>query len=854
MGSKKTHKERKRSKRDRRSRSRSSTASSRSESEIYERRRKRPHREETDEPGPLPASAFVHVRTLGLCYGLRISGKLELPHDGFGNDRHLVDGLIVEDGRSREESRKESGKDRHEKRRGSPSEEHLRLLPDNSRYASYRDDKAEQRKRDEEAERRVAKERTRSATPEGPSQERELTPEIDDGREKLSMSIEETNRLRAKLGLKPLQVENDGEKKSEENKEVFVKTENISEKKEAEAFRDKVRTMREKQQFKQKYEKVRTLAESDEDDDASKWIAKSRALAEEKARAAKREKMLQEMENELGIEEFVKKELKLPRKEYSTKDLKGIEIAHKQDRIKEGQTVVLTLKDQGVLDGGDDVLENVNLVDDERVEKSNFNKKRGVNTYDPYEDAEVDEFGIVHRKNVLSKYDEEIAGPKKESFRVGVNKEERRQQELEAIRNKLQQKQKESLVLPLPELARDYMTADEMASFKKPKKKVRKIRKREMLKADDLLPLDDEPAGGSGDHGSRRQRGARSNGAADDDDAVVGPDVDLSYVKVEDDFSEQRYREKLSKTKNVIRPEEAIQQVVSQIAAIKEEPDEQLESGVAFSSSMVLNATAEFCRTLGTTSLYVSKDDRLDRKPKEEDEIDVEDADAGGVPMDEEAEEEERNRWAEVDPSVQRQRTLTARTEEKVSPKEALPILEEEPNVSQGVAGALELARKKGYIEDESKNKPAAVKKLQDLQAKNYTIEEKYYDEEGRGRRGGAAGHYHGPVSDFKDKAFYKPDVKLDYIDDSGRILSQKEAFRYLSHKFHGKGSGKNKIDKRQKKIEQLNKLEQMSSVDTPLKTLKLLQEKQKQLQTPYIMLSGGAANALTGPSGLSKK
>lgn len=71
------------------------------------------------------------------------------------------------------------------------------------------------------------------------------------------MSIEETNRLRAKLGLKPLQVDNDADKKDDENKEVFVKTENISEKKEAEAFREKLRTMRKKQEIKQKYEKVR---------------------------------------------------------------------------------------------------------------------------------------------------------------------------------------------------------------------------------------------------------------------------------------------------------------------------------------------------------------------------------------------------------------------------------------------------------------------------------------------------------------------------------------------------------------------------------------------------------------------
>lgn len=58
-------------------------------------------------------------------------------------------------------------------------------------------------------------------------------------------------------------------------------------------------------------------------------------------------------------------------------------------------------------------------------------------------------------------------------------------------------------------------------------------------------------------------------------------------------------------------------------------------------------------------------------------------------------------------------------------------------------------------------------------------------------------------MSDFRDKEGYKPNVKLDYIDDNGRILNAKEAFRYLSHKFHGKGPGKNKIEKRLKKVEQ---------------------------------------------------
>lgn len=81
---------------------------------------------------------------------------------------------------------------------------------------------------------------------------------------------------------------------------------------------------------------------------------------------------------------------------------------------------------------------------------------------------------------------------------------------------------------------------------------------------------------------------------------------------------------------------------------------------------------------------------------------------------------------------------------------------------------------------------------------------------------------YSGPTVEFREKDSYKPNIKLDYIDDDGHLLSEKEAFRYvinistlfwnsiikimfryLSHKFHGKGPGKNKIEKRIKKAEQ---------------------------------------------------
>ena len=58
-----------------------------------------------------------------------------------------------------------------------------------------------------------------------------------------------------------------------------------------------------------------------------------------------------------------------------------------------------------------------------------------------------------------------------------------------------------------------------------------------------------------------------------------------------------------------------------------------------------------------------------------------------------------------------------------------------------------------------------------------------------------------GPLTDFKEKEHYRPDVNLEYVDETGRRMNEKEAFRFLSHRFHGKGSGKKKTEKRAKKL-----------------------------------------------------
>lgn len=86
----------------------------------------------------------------------------------------------------------------------------------------------------------------------------------------------------------------------------------------------------------------------------------------------------------------------------------------------------------------------------------------------------------------------------------------------------------------------------------------------------------------------------------------------------------------------------------------------------------------------------------------------------------------------------------------------------------------------------------------------------------------------------------YKPDVNIVYYDEFGRSLTPKEAWKALSHKFHGKGSGKMKTEKRLQKIKEEQKKEAMISGDTPLSMNKAFQIRQEKAGQAHFVLSVG--------------
>ncbi|XP_063801205.1 U4/U6.U5 tri-snRNP-associated protein 1 [Pseudophryne corroboree] len=661
-----------------------------------------------------------------------------------------------------------------------------------------------------------------------------------------SLSIEETNKLRAKLGLKPLEVNTVKTECGTKEDPVAAAIINPMVLRHQQEIREKLAAAKEKRMLNQKLGKIKSLGEDELWlDDTAAWIERSRKLQAEKDKAEKRAKLLAEMDEEFGVSNLVEEEFG-QKKHYTSEDLQGLTVEHNTESFGEGKTVILTLKDKGVLDEDDaDVLVNVNMLDKERADK-NVELKKKRPDYKPYEEVEnVDDMVMFRHKSVLSKYDEEIDGEKKKSFRLesGGTADGSWEKELRSIRQTLHN-QAQTLELPGLKIASEYYTPDEMVSFKKTKRRVKKIRKKQTN--DDLILV--KPDTRENDFGSRsRGRGRRYIVDSEDEEQSVAlnnvmpqsddlrwenmeisdqEDMPDSSVVVDEDELEielQKQLEKSRRLKQIQQQKDSSEKIVTMVKKLNTQKSQDEDEDDDKKGSIVFNATSEFCRTLGEIPTYGLAGNREDQEDlmdfeKEEEESENEDRDSDG---------DENLGWSMVNLDEEK-------THQDYSAS-STTILDEEPIVNRGLAAALQLCQNKGLLET-TLQKIARVKATnRSLPSAVYCIEDKMAIDDKYSRRE----EYRGFTQDFKEKEGYRPDVKIEYVDETGRKLCPKEAFRQLSHRFHGKGSGKMKTEKRMKKLDEEALLKKMSSSDTPLGTVALLQEKQKAQKTPYIVLSG---------------
>ena len=112
-------------------------------------------------------------------------------------------------------------------------------------------------------------------------------------------------------------------------------------------------------------------------------------------------------------------------------------------------------------------------------------------------------------------------------------------------------------------------------------------------------------------------------------------------------------------------------------------------------------------------------------------------------------------------------------------------------NIGRGVGNLLNLLKQTGEMtrknagKEEMRGRAKDKRTYEDYQpldlAKVVRIDERYANE--------------------KDRELAHREIKLEYRDKHGRLLTRKEAFRDMSHQFHGYGSGKRKEEKQLEQI-----------------------------------------------------
>merc|ERR1712050_16018 len=320
-----------------------------------------------------------------------------------------------------------------------------------------------------------------------------------------NMSIEETNKLRAKLGLAPLEINND--QKAEDGSIMgndgtafhHVPAESITAKKKSDKLRSKIEDRRKQREIKSKLSKIKGLGEasSDEEGGVKAWVNKSRKIEKQRKKAEKKEAYFRQRDAEMAEEARILEE-EQRQKAYGQNALEGLTVDHDLERFGEGKDVIMTLKDSRIMDEetgknlDGDVLVNVDMLAKEQSEKyiENVKKsknKQGYNPLEKYDETNL-EMAAFGEKKLLSKYDETIDGEKRKKFRIGSDGkidttmvDIKRQMREDMVKNSV------NLNLGEIKISSDFYTPDEMQGFKKRKRKVKKVRKAGMELMDDLL-------------------------------------------------------------------------------------------------------------------------------------------------------------------------------------------------------------------------------------------------------------------------------------------------------------------------------------------------------------------------------
>ncbi|KAG9185245.1 DNA binding protein sart-1 [Alternaria panax] len=534
--------------------------------------------------------------------------------------------------------------------------------------------------------------------------------------------------------------------------------------------------------------------EADVDDDLA-WLKSSKKRQKKIAKEEQMRKELEERERQA-----------LEAMQYTDKDLAGVKVGHEVDQFDD-EDQILVLKDTAVDAEEEDELEALSLREKERLQERLDSKKRK-RAYDP---NDMDESG---QKSILAQYDEEIEGKKGKAFTLDGKGRTVEDVQAEVAGASKPKKVAISLdILKEDAPTNDYMDVSEV-KMKKPKKKKSKKSKRERVEDEDEIAAmpTEEPAAG-------------------DDMDIDGGEVSVPQQKkkkkvfdesfVDDDDLQANLaaqRQKALKKRKKMRPEDLARQMREEASTPQPDVIESTEDG---DGALVIDETTEFVQNLGAAGDADEEEAR--RKRRKSSHISEGTKSMGGIPVaDEDGDVSMEQSYAEAAEAEEARNRSVSRAR---STEITETGLEAEKTIDQGLGATLALLKQRGLVtQTDAGEKNAMYRERQKFLADKLKAEadaERQRKIARERERGSARWNNMTPrereewarknntsadmaesrrLAELFNKE-YTPNIELKYVDEHGRHMNQKEAFKQLSHQFHGKGSGNTKTKKQLDKI-----------------------------------------------------
>ncbi|KAJ3933306.1 MAG: SART-1 family-domain-containing protein [Lentinula lateritia] len=469
--------------------------------------------------------------------------------------------------------------------------------------------------------------------------------------------------------------------------------------------------------------------------------------------------------------------------DYTERDLAGLKVSHGFDTMDEGDACILTLKNSRILDNEEDELQNIEMAKDERQRK-NQELKTKKHDYIGYDNDEFVEGNVGMKRAVVAKYDEEMEGATEIGFYLGSS----------VVSNKVANNPKIETTASLSKtlLSIDYNI--ELAS-------------------EDEMDIDPLPV--------PRVR-----------------DLDVNFV--DDDELQaalaRSRRAKLAKP-NKVTLEELARRVAEEQEEQQKKSSIKTEDGDG-TRGLVFDDISEFVRaTLPPARELLrphspSRDVSMDPR----DEV-LHEIEAGEALKDKDDDDED-------DMEILNRIQAAIKAEESEQPNaadNAVGMLSEQ-NFKSSMASTLNIVRQQGILAaPSSDNKEHEYTQLQ----RDFWLADQQLErlKSRGGNKDQATREYENRLCEQQEARenlemfkHYKSDVNIVYYDEHGQALTPKEAWKALSHNFHGKGSGRLKTEKRLKKIDEEKKQLAMASGDTPLTISAAFQQRQlKAGQTHFV-------------------